>query len=207
VNASNPVVCGNLVFISASYDTGGAMLEIQPDMSCKKLWATDELGTHFGTSLVADGILYGFDGRHQQNAQLTALHADDGSTLWRKQLQWIDVPKDAGARPVTLAIGRGALIRADGAFLCLGERGDLAWLELSAKECKELSRTKLFDAPETWCPPVISRGLLYICQNHTSAEGKPSRLLCYDLRDSGLAVPDSDNPAPPQGCIPGPVGR
>jgi hypothetical protein len=60
--------------------------------------------------------------------------------------------------------------------------GHLLWLELSPKGYKELARTWLFPAPESWTPPVISRGLLYICQNRPGYNGTPPRLLCYDLR-------------------------
>lgn len=34
-------------------------------------------------------------------------------------------------------------------------------------------------------PPVVSRGLLYICQSAKGANGEPTRLLCYDLRGTG----------------------
>ena len=46
-----------------------------------------------------------------------------------------------------------------------------------------LARTWAFSAPETFTPPVISRGLLYVAQNRPDTiSGHPPRLLCYDLR-------------------------
>lgn len=65
-------------------------------------------------------------------------------------------------------------------------RGHLLRLALSAKGCRELSRTWLSAAHETWTPPVVSRGLLYVCQNAREfvTGGRP-RLLCYDLRKTG----------------------
>ena len=57
------------------------------------------------------------------------------------------------------------------------------WLDLSPAGFKELSRCWPFAAGETWSTPVLSHGLLYICQNSKSmfkAEGP--RLLCFDLR-------------------------
>jgi len=46
-----------------------------------------------------------------------------------------------------------------------------------------LERAWLFAATETWTPPALSRGLLYICQNTRDAlQGTTPRLLCYDLR-------------------------
>ena len=73
----------------------------------------------------------------------------------------------------------------DARVLMLGEFGHLLWVDLSPQGYKELDRTRLFLAPETWTPPVLSRGLLYVCQNgEDRSTGKGPRLLCYDLRGS-----------------------
>ena len=69
VNASCPVVDGNNVFISATYQTGGAMLAVQPDFTFKELWKSDDFGVHFMTPILKDGYLYGFDGRHDIKIQ------------------------------------------------------------------------------------------------------------------------------------------
>ena len=46
------------------------------------------------------------------------------------------------------------------------------------------ARAWLFGASQSWTPLVLSRGLLYVCQNNRErfGEGRPRRLLCYDLR-------------------------
>jgi len=45
------------------------------------------------------------------------------------------------------------------------------------------ARTWVFSAPETFTPPVISRGLLCVAQYRADTiSGHPPRLLCYDLR-------------------------
>ena len=50
-----------------------------------------------------------------------------------------------------------------------------------------MAKTWLFPAHETWSPLVLSRGLLYVCQNARDFSTKtiPPRLLCYDLRRPG----------------------
>jgi hypothetical protein len=71
----------------------------------------------------------------------------------------------------------------DGHYLCLGEFGHLLWMDLSPQGYKELSRAWLFAASETWTPPALSHGLLYICQNSRDMlHNTGPRLLCYDLR-------------------------
>jgi hypothetical protein len=59
----------------------------------------------------------------------------------------------------------------------------LLWIELSPTGYKELGRVGLFTAAETWTPPVLSKGLLYINQNAADpVHHTTPRLLCYDLR-------------------------
>ena len=66
----------------------------------------------------------------------------------------------------------------------------LLWLDLSPQGYRILSRAWLFAARESWSPPVLSRGLLYISQNRRDfLRGESPRLLCYDLR-----APDSGTP-------------
>ena len=78
---------------------------------------------------------------------------------------------------------RGSLLSVNGKFLCLGEFGQLMWLELSPKGYKEVSRSWLFAARESWTLPVLSHGLLYVIQNTRDLVNRTQpRLLCYDLR-------------------------
>ena len=82
-----------------------------------------------------------------------------------------------------MSIYRGSLMAVDGHFLCLGEMGHLLWLDLTPKGYRQISRSWLFAARESWALPVLSRGLLYVVQNtRDTANGTTPRLLCYDLR-------------------------
>jgi hypothetical protein len=86
-------------------------------------------------------------------------------------------------RKEQLGTYRGTLLAVDGKFLALGELGHLLWLDLTPQGYKELARTWLFAARETWSTPVLSRGLLYISQHSRDfLKGTSPRLLCYDLR-------------------------
>ena len=37
-------------------------------------------------------------------------------------------------------------------------------------------------APESFAPPALSRGLLYVAQNEDGIDGTKRRLICCDLR-------------------------
>lgn len=184
VNASCPVIFDNKVFISASYRTGGALLDIRPDLSHRVVWTTQEFGLHWNTPIYRDGFLYGFDGRNEPDASLACIDVATGKAVWRATPEWSETFTVSGTRREQL-IGayRGSLLAVDGLFLCLGEMGHLVWMELTPKGFKEVSRAWLFAARESWTLPVLSRGLLYVVQNTRDVvNGAAPRLLCYDMR-------------------------
>lgn len=184
VNASCPVVIGNRVFVSASYRTGGLLVEVQPDFTHRTVWASPDFALHFNTAVHRDGYLYGFDGRNQGDASLVCLEAASGRVVWREVPSWTETLTQRGrTQRITVGTARGSLLAADGQFLCLGEFGHLLWMDLTPQGYTEVSRAWLFAARESWTLPVLSRGLLYVTQNTLDpAAGDPPRLLCYDLR-------------------------
>ncbi|MEP6668918.1 MAG: PQQ-binding-like beta-propeller repeat protein [Chthoniobacter sp.] len=167
VSISAPVVSGNRVFIAEAYTEGGACVEIAPDFTAKVAWRARKFDTYLMSAVPYDGCFFGFAGQHQQNAALVCYEVASGNELWRD---------DLGGR-----FQRGSLLRADGGFLCLGENGDLAWLDLTRKGAKITAAAKFFHAPETWTAPALSDGRLFICQNEAGANGTKPRLICYDL--------------------------
>jgi outer membrane protein assembly factor BamB len=184
VNAASPVIVGNQVFISASYRTGGALLNLMPDGKHNVAWTSPEVGTHFNTAVVKDGYLYAFDGRNEPDASLVCIELKTGKVIWREVPEWQEsITFNGIPGKQTMSTFRGTLLAVDGQFLCLGEMGHLLWLDLSPKGYKEIARAKLFSARETWSTPVLSKGLLYISQHSRDfGENTGPRLLCYDLR-------------------------
>ncbi|MEM9405149.1 MAG: PQQ-binding-like beta-propeller repeat protein, partial [Acidobacteriota bacterium] len=184
VNAASPVLIGDRVFISATYDTGGALLDLKEDGGYDVAWTSKVLGTHWNTSIHDGGYLYGFDGRNEPDASLVCQEVATGKEVWRETLEWQDEFLLYGQKkPRPMSVYRGSLLKVDGAYLCLGERGHLLWLDLTPEGCEVLARTWLFAAYETWTPPVVSRGLLYVSQNTRDFLTKENtRLVCYDLR-------------------------
>jgi outer membrane protein assembly factor BamB len=192
VNASSPVVSGNRVFISSSYDVYGAMIEVQPDLTHKLAYSTRTYASHWMTPILRDGYLYGFF-----NNLLVCMEWETGSLAWKQTLKQVEGDRES-ERPISPSgrkvgadryreppgkqgFGFGSLIWAGGHFICLGETGLLAWLDLSPSGCRIISSCRLFSADQTWTAPVLSKGLLYINQNLPGRECPP-RLLCYDIR-------------------------
>jgi outer membrane protein assembly factor BamB len=184
VNASPPVVVGNRVFISECYGRGSAMIEVQADFTPKLLWKNADFGTHFMAALARDGYLYGFHGHGPRDCPLVCIEAATGREMWRHEPQWIEEVEVRGEkRRIQMELNRSHLMWVDGRALCLTENSHLLWLDLNPRGYKELSRAWLFAGAENWSPPVLSRGLLYVCQNSRDPiSGKERRLICYDLR-------------------------
>tara|TARA_B100001123_G_scaffold449314_1_gene614162 strand:- start:47904 stop:49280 length:1377 start_codon:yes stop_codon:yes gene_type:complete len=183
-NASSPVVFNNRVFVTSCYRTGSALIEIQPDFTFRLVWTTNEVGLHFNTPIYIEGYLYGFDGRNPGDASLVCLDAETGKIAWRETPEWREEVNQNGRQQTQLmSTFRGSLLQADGHFLGLGELGHLLWMDLTPAGYKEISRTWLIGARESWTLPVISRGLLYVVQNTRDVFNQTMpRLLCYDLR-------------------------
>src|SRR5262249_35245405 len=70
VNASCPVVIANQVLVSATYKTGGALLNVLPDGTFRVAWTTPDFGLHWNTAIHKDGYLYGFAGRNEPDVAL-----------------------------------------------------------------------------------------------------------------------------------------
>lgn len=160
VNATSPVLAGDLVFVSATYGTGCLCLEIDKEGNFKELWRDRKtLDSHFSNILELDGHLYGFAGRHESGAMFRCVHLRTGEMKW----EWETV------------LGRGSSVRVGDRLLLWGERGHLVSIDASTAKPRLRSFTEqgLLGAP-CWTPPVISRGRLYLRNEN--------QLLCLDLR-------------------------
>lgn len=195
VNASSPLVVGDKVLVSESYGSGGALVQVLPPegegkpLGHKVLWQNAGFGTHFMTAVEHQGHLYGVDGHGPNDAFLVCVNIETGQEVWRTQPEWREqvTSKSGAVRQLTMGTYRAWLMPVGGKFLMQGEFGHLLWVDLTPQGIKALSRAWLFPASETWTPPVLSRGLLYVAQNTPAPGGPPARLVCYDLRAGGLS--------------------
>lgn len=168
VNASGPVVVGNRVFISETYELGSALLEVRPG-GYEIVWRDPprsrerSLELHWNTAVHHDGFLYGSSGRHTGGAELRCVRFDDGKVQWG-QPGW----------------GRSSLLYADGHLICLSEDGVLRLLRATPTQCEVVSELTLRNELgiallkyPAWTAPVLSHGLLYV-------RGK-DRLVCLEV--------------------------
>jgi outer membrane protein assembly factor BamB len=189
---SSPVVIPkkNRAFITTAYPKGqplgGVMVEYDADFQPKEVWQSKKLGVHWMNPVYHDGHLYAIDGETEPKSRLICVNADTGVEVWEQKIEWedADFSKQTGrTNPVRLSILRASLLRADSAFLCLGEIGSLHWLDLSPAGAKVLAQAQPFYALNTWSLPALSHGLLYVRQQTKDLMQKTGeRMICLDLR-------------------------
>lgn len=187
VLGATPILDGERVFLSSSYNVGSAGLRVAADGGLTELWTNRRFGLQFSSPLFRDGVLYAVDGVSGRAGSLVALDPATGEERWREDLSFSETVDDRGTeKTFTFSIGEGSVLAADGKLIVLGDTGQLVVLAprgAGAGGAAVLARATLFHAPETWTPPVVSHGLLYVCQNRRARFGASEpRLLCYDLR-------------------------
>ena len=160
VNAATPLIIDDLLFLSASYQTGAVLLRVR-ESGVEKIWSGDDLlSNHYATSVYRDGFLYGFDGRADPGFQpppsLRCVEFKTGKVRWSKT-----------------GLGAGTVTLAGDALLLLTDSGQLLRVAAQPDEYKETSRAQLFPSGMR-AFPALSDGYLY-------ARSK-DKLYCVDLR-------------------------
>jgi outer membrane protein assembly factor BamB len=140
VNAATPIfIPDDKIFISTSYERGGAMLKISSPKNVQEVWLSKGMKNHFNSSIYHNGYLYGFD-----NAILKSMDASTGETKWQKS-----------------GFGKGSLILADGHLIVLSERGQLVLVEAVPDEYREKASAQVLQG-KCWTMPTLSNGKLYL---------------------------------------------
>lgn len=168
VNASNPVVVGDEVFISETYGPGSSLLKFRPD-AYEIVWRDDDrkrhraMQTHWNTAICHDGYLYGSSGRHERNAELRCIEWKSGKVMWSQP-----------------GLSRSSLLYVDGHFICLSEDGTLRLLRVNPEKFDVVSTVVYREAdlleptakgrefsprllkPPAWAAPILANGLMYV---------------------------------------------
>ncbi|MFT4514780.1 MAG: outer membrane protein assembly factor BamB [Planctomycetota bacterium] len=185
VNGSCPVVVGSTVMLTSSYGTGTIGVSISEDGEAKQSWKTRKIGLEFANAIEVGGNIYMVNGIRDRGGAIVCIEPRKGTELGRTEINWSETVTMRGEeRELDFGLGTGSLLHlGKDIFLCLTDNGHLLRLKCTPKAATVLDRVSLFHSGETWTPLVLSRGLLYVCQNQPEKIGTaPRRLLCLDLR-------------------------
>ena len=140
VNAADPVLIGDRIFISSGYNQGCALLQMS-GRSVSVLWQNKNMRNHFNSSIALGDSVYGFD-----ESELKCLDLRSGTVRWAER-----------------SLGKGSLIGADGKLILLGEKGQVIFAEATAEAFKPLARAQVLGG-KCWTAPVLANGRIY-CRN------------------------------------------
>ena len=144
VNAANPLILGDHVFVSASYGVGAQWAKVGAKQATKVWESDDVMSSQYATCMEKDGYLYGIDGRQDVGvARLRCFEPRSGKVQWTQE-----------------GFGTGNLILADGKLLIMKTDGDLVLAEPSPQEFRPLASAKMFDTT-VQALPALAGGLLF----------------------------------------------
>lgn len=141
VNAAAPLVIGNKIFLSASYDTGATLLQFE-NRALKQLWhSEDALSSHYASVVHHEGYLYGFDGRQEYGPGLVCVEVASGKSAWRVE-----------------GFGAGTVLIAGEKLVVLKESGELVIAPATGKEFRPETTAQLIGSCRAY--PAIAGGKL-----------------------------------------------
>jgi outer membrane protein assembly factor BamB len=160
VNAATPLVIGDSIFISATYDTGAGLFKvIGSDVT--PVWSSDEvLSNHYATSVFNNGYLFGFHGRQEFNPSFRAVELKTGKVMWSMD-----------------RFHAGTVLLAGERLLIMRETGELVLAAANPREYRMLAHAQIVP-PTVRSYPALADGFLYARNNDTHRDV----LVCLDLR-------------------------
>lgn len=143
VNAADPIISGNKVFISSGYETGCSLFRVNNDRSTTELWKNKNLTCKMNGPILKNGHLYGID----ETSKIKCVDFNTGELKWSKK-----------------GYGYGTLMLANDTFIVVSEKGKLALAKASPKGFNEIASGQIFSG-KCWQTPVIANGKIY-ARNH-----------------------------------------
>jgi outer membrane protein assembly factor BamB len=156
VNAATPLIIGDLIFVSAEYGPGAAVLRVDGS-SLTELWASDDvLSNHYSTSVFRDGYLFGFHGRQEYGPSFRSVEFRTGKVRWSED-----------------RFKAGSVILAGDRLLIVREIGELILAPASPEGFRPIARAQVLPATVR-AFPALADGRLYVRNEKT--------LVCLNLR-------------------------
>jgi len=151
VNAADPIIFGEMIFVSSGYNRGCGLFKIGAD-GATKVWENKNMRNHFNSCVLWNGSIYGFD-----ESDLRCLDWKSGEAKWTQE-----------------GLGKGSLMLADGKLIILSEKGKLVIAPASPDGFKELCSAQILTG-KCWTMPVLANGRIYARNN------PDGQLVCVDV--------------------------
>jgi outer membrane protein assembly factor BamB len=155
VNAADPIVWKDRVFVSSGYQKGCGMFALGTG-ELEVIWKERRFRTQQNAALRLGDFIYGMDGDSSSRATLKCLSWSTGEVMWEDQ-----------------TFGYGAVSAADGYLIVLASDGRLGIAKASGDGFEPIV-TRSYLESDCWTVPVLANGQLY-CRNSKGT------LICLDV--------------------------
>lgn len=158
VNAADPILQGDSLFVSTGYGKGAGLFRLggpEPE----QVWKSKVLATQMNPPVLVDGHLFGVHGDTTAKASLVCVELSTGKQAWSYP-----------------GFGSGGLVVAGGRLLALSGTGEVLTAPATPEGFRPTARAQVLGG-KTWTAPVLAHGFLY-CRNSRG------ELVCLDLRPS-----------------------
>lgn len=144
VNAADPIVTGNYIFISSGYGKGAVLLEWDGTGDPERIWQNRDMRTQMNAAVLLGGYLYGMDGNESADGTgMKCLKLETGETVWSDT-----------------STGHGTLSAAGDSLIVLTEQGELQVGKASPEGFSPAFSKKVV-APRVWTVPVLANQRIY----------------------------------------------
>ncbi len=154
VNAGDPVIVGDTIFVATNYGTGCALFKLSGN-SLTKVWENPSVLCHFSSAVYLDGYYYCSGASVGGRGPFFCLNAKDGKAAWQENL------------------GVASVIAVGSTLLITTETGDLIAAEATPKAFTQIARAQRIVPRLCWTAPVFAGGRIYL-------RSDKSDLLCLD---------------------------
>lgn len=137
VNAADPIVFDDKVFVTSGYGHGAAVINISGDKPVI-VWENKNMRSQMSGPVLIDGYLYGFD-----DNRLACVDFNTGERKWIEKK-----PR------------KGALSAAGDKLIVMGERGSLYIVQATPEAYKEISSAEILSG-RCWTMPILANGKIY----------------------------------------------
>ena len=155
VNASDPVIFENKIFVTSGYNHGCALIDIsgsEPTL----VWENKNMRSQLSGPVLIDGFLYGIDAN-----QLVCVNWKTGEQVWAEK-----APK------------KGSLSAAGHKLIVLGENGTLYIVKATSEGYQPIASAEVLTG-KCWTMPILANGYIYV---RDVKKDVPGKLVCIDVR-------------------------
>ena len=146
INAAQPINVGKNILVSSAYGKGSALIDFSSKVGNTK-WKTDKVASQMASAIHHDGFIYGIHGQAGSRSNFSTLfcmNAENGKIFWEEK-----------------GYGLSSIILVGSTLVLLSESGELALIDASPKQFKELANFQVLSGKDNWVPPSYANGRLH----------------------------------------------